>query len=394
MRRVLFTALFVQVLACGRPVPVDAAPDASDASPVVEAPRSEVSVDPALVTGGRIAVAPTLRRSLRGDLRLPAEVVSSAAGVAEVSSLCSGRVATIEVREGERVKRGQVLAWLDSQEAARLVADAVRAHARTDAAQRRLDRQEALARDRATSAAAVDEAKTDLATARADSAAARTLLAGLGLWEPRTSGDGPLPSRAPLRSPIDGVVTERFVALGAPVTPEKVLFRVVASEHVVVDGLWGDPSAPPPPVGTSVELRPRGAQGPATCPGHVVASLAVVDTRTRARRLRVTPDHMCDFLLPGALVDMALTSAGVAAAEGASGPLVVARAAVVEVHGAPMVFVALKKPGAFVPRSVRLGATTSEDVAILDGLAEGDQVAVVGVVLLKGELLRAELEGP
>jgi hypothetical protein len=41
---------------------------------------------------------------------------------------------------------------------------------------------------------------------------------------------------------------------------------------------------------------------------------------------------------------------------------------------------------------VRVGRTTTEDVAIDDGLGEGDAVVVVGAVLLKGELLRAELE--
>ncbi|HRG97673.1 MAG TPA: efflux RND transporter periplasmic adaptor subunit [Polyangiaceae bacterium] len=372
------------LLGCGRAARVEPSRDAAPA----EAPRaSEVSVDPSLVADGRVAVAPTQRRALRGDLRLPAEVVSSAAGAAEVSSLCAGRVASIEAREGDKVKRGQVLAWLDSQEAARLVSEAVRARARAEAAQRRLDRQEALARDRATSAAAVDDARTDLSTARAEAAAARTLLAAVGLWEPPAGGDGPLPSRAPLRSPIDGVVTERLVALGAPVTPDKVLFRVVASEHVVVDGLWADPSAPPPPPGTLVALHPRGRAAP-SCAGRVVAALAVVEASARARRLRVSPSGPCAFLLPGAFVDMTVTS------EDAAPALALARGAVVEVRGASMVFVATSKPGAFLPRAVRLGASTSDDVAVLDGLAEGERVVVVGSVLLKGELLRAELESP
>ncbi len=368
---------------------------AADAGRATEAPHgNEVTVDPSHTHDGRIALGQAQRRPLRGDLRVPGEVVSSESGAAEVSSLCQGRIAALEVREGDAVKRGQVLAWVDSREAAQVLADAIRARARAEGATRKVERQEALVRERATSAAALDEARVELTIARADAAAARTMLAALGLWEPPGGGEAALPARVPLRSPIDGVVTERLVALGAPVAPDKVLFRVVASDRVVVDALWGDPSSPPPAVGTQAELRPRGGDGPTSCAGKVLAALTVVDGRTRARRVRVAPSGPCAFLLPGAFVDVALAAAP-AHEDPTRAPLVVDRAAVIEVHGGPVVFVAGgTKPGAFVARSVRLGRATAADVAIEDGLAEGEHVAVVGAVLLKGELLRAELESP
>jgi membrane fusion protein, heavy metal efflux system len=351
-----------------------------------------VTVDPSLVASGRIVVAPVSRRTMRGDLRLPAEIAPSESGAADVGALIAGRVGTIEVHEGDAVKRGQVLAWVDSPEAGRVAADVIRSRARVIAASRKLDRQLGLEQDRATSPAAVDEARMDLATAEADAAAARTMLTSLGIPEPPPPAQGALAARVPVRSPIDGVVVERSATLGAPVSPDKTLFRVLARDHVVVEARWTDATATPPPKDTAVTLLPRGGTGDAgaPCTGKVSATVGLVDEKTRARRVRIVPDGPCAILVPGAYIDAAFTSTALGAAS--TPALAVPKDAVVDVRGAPTVFVAHGKPGSFTAHVVRVGRTTTDDVSIDDGVTEGDRVVVVGAVLLKGELLRSELE--
>jgi cobalt-zinc-cadmium efflux system membrane fusion protein len=235
----------------------------------------------------------------------------------------------------------------------------------------------------------VDEARTELAIAEADVAAARTLLSSLGIPEPPTLAQGVLAARVPVRSPIEGVVVTRTVDLGAPVSPDKTLFRVQANDRVVVEARWTDATMPPPPNNTAVNLLARGGDGRAACPGHVFATIAVVDEKTRARRVRIMPDGPCTMLVPGGYVDASFTSATVT--KGAALALAVLKDAVVDVRGAPTAFVALPEKGTFAPRVVRTGRVTSEDVAVEEGLAEGDLVVVTGAVLLKGELLRSEL---
>ena len=374
--------------ACGRPEPHREPAQPADAG---HGPPG-VSVDPSIITSGRIVLAPVSRRPLRGDLRVPAEVVPSESGAADVGALIAGRVGTIEVHEGDAVKRGQVLAWVDSPEAARVAADVIRARARVLAASRKVDRQLGLEQDRATSATAVDEARMDLATAEADAAAARTLLTSLGIPEPPPPAQGALAARVPVRSPIDGVVVERTATLGAPVSPDKTLFRVLARDHVVVDARWTEAMTTPPPKDTPVRLLPRGGSGDAgaPCTGKVTATVGNVDERTRARRVRIVPDGPCALLIPGAYVDVAFTSSALGIASTAA--LALPKDAVVDVRGAPTVFVAEGKPGAFSVHVVRVGRTTTEDVAVDDGITEGDRVVVVGAILLKGELLRSELE--
>lgn len=369
---------------------------ASEAPPAIDAGAKEaaglVRVDRALVDQGRITTAAVTRRPLKGDVRVPAETVASENGAAEVGALVGGRVATIDVHDGDAVKRGQVIATIDSPEAARVGADAIRARARLVAATRKHDRQKALETDRATSGLAIDEAFAELETARADVAASRSLLASLGIPEP-ANADGSLLLRVPLRSPIDGVLVERLTSLGAPVGPEKTLFRVVSNDRVVVEARWTDPTAPAPGVGTKVDLFPRGAAtNRAACKGAVIATLAVVDDRTRAKRVRIAPEAPCPIVTPGSFVDAAFTSSEGDAGAPESAALVVPRSAIIDVRGAPTAFVTAGQPGTFVARVLRLGRVTNEDATIEDGVSEGDRIATSGAVLLKGELMRAELE--
>ncbi|MEA2752255.1 MAG: rane fusion protein heavy metal efflux system, partial [Myxococcales bacterium] len=226
--------------------------------------------------------------------------------------------------------------------------------------------------------------------AEADAAAARTLLSSLGIPEPPPPAQGVVAARVPVRSPIDGVVVARLVALGAPVSPDKTLFRVLASDRVLAEARWTDATLAPPANGTPVKLLARGGDVTTACAGHVLSTIAVVDEKTRARRVRVTPDAPCPMLVPGGYVDVSMTSA--AASAGTAPVLAVPRTAIIDVRGAPTVFVAGHDANTFVARVVRTGAMTSEDVAVEEGLAEGDLVVVTGAVMLKGELMRSELE--
>jgi cobalt-zinc-cadmium efflux system membrane fusion protein len=134
-----------------------------------------VRVAPGLVESGRIRTVRATRRAPKGAVRLPAEIVASPEGAAETGTLLAGRIARFEFREGDRVKRGQVLAWVDAPEAARAVSDLIRARARTETQSRKVKRLEGLVASEAAAQVALDDARLELELARADLAAARTL---------------------------------------------------------------------------------------------------------------------------------------------------------------------------------------------------------------------------
>ena len=161
MRRALSALLMLA--ACKHVEPPPPKPDAGDRV-------LHVSVD--LIDAGRIATARVTRKPPAGVVRLAADVVASPEGLAEAGSLVAGRLARFEAREGDLVKAGQVLAWLDAPEAARALADFMRARARSETAQKRVTRLEPLVKQEAATQLSLEDARLELDNARADLAAA------------------------------------------------------------------------------------------------------------------------------------------------------------------------------------------------------------------------------
>lgn len=377
--------------ACGKAAPSGAT--SPPASAHADAAKSRVTVDRGLVSAGRIQLATVVTRSLSGELRVAGEVRSNESGTAEAGTLVAGRVASLEVAEGAKVKRGQVLAWVDAPEVARAAADLLLARAHAVVAKRKRARQETLDTASATSKNALDDARAEDEAARAELLAARTLLTSLGGAEPASDPDvSALIVRVPVRAPIAGIVAERNVVLGGAVSADKRLFRIVADSQTSFSIVARVPETvtTKPDSGASATITPRG-NGSAICQARVEGGLGGIDTETRTLAVRLAPDKTCAWLIPGSFVDVVFASTdGVASAP--SG-LVVPRNAIVEVRGQPTVFVADSTPGQFSARSVKPGAATSAEVTVESGLVGGEQVVVEGALLLKGELVRAELEG-
>ncbi len=370
-------------LGCGKGEPAPA----TKMAPAVVAPAasfaSSVRVDPGLVQRGRVQVMPVALRELVAARIFPGEAVSDELGRAEAGSLVAGRIASLEVPVGAAVKKGQVLAFVDAPEVARVVADVIRARARVEVATRKEARQKELEAQQATSKNALDEANAEARVARADLAAARSLLAALGGAEP-ADGKYAGTSRVAIRSPIDGLVAKRMAVLGGAVLPERTLFEIVLPGRVAALVRLPETTRELPRNGTVAVLRPRAA-GDVACAGTVTGDLGTVDEGTRTRAFRVVPTAPCPWLAPGAFVDVELDRPTTAGAV-----LAVPRDAVVDVKGVSGVFVQ-KAPGEFAFRALRLGPGTDAYSSVEAGLAQGEPVAVVGAVLLKSELLRAEL---
>lgn len=343
-----------------------------------DAGSSLIHVSPSLVDAGRIATARVTRKPPAGVVRLAADVVASPEGMAEAGSLVAGRLARFEAREGDAVKAGQVLAWLDAPEAARATADFVRARARSDTAKKRVARLEPLVAQEAATQLALEDARLELENARADLAAARAVLGSFGLGEP---GNDTANVRVPIRSPVDGTIVERTAPLGAHVTPEMHLFRVVHEGGVLVEAKLPDGSSVTLSPGAVAEIEQRGAT---VCKARVLATLPEVAVATRTRRVRLRPDD-CQGLVAGAQAEARIV---VPANDGEI--LTVPASAVLDVKSTSVVFA--RRDDGYELRPVELGVRIGDDRVVRSGVIEGEEVVTEGAVLLKGELLRSELE--
>ncbi len=150
--------------------------------------------------------------------------------VADVSITIGGIVSTVDVQRGDRVKRDQVLATLESTvematvDLARAKAEArhlIRARrTRADYARRRLQRTRELFEKKAISHQDVDEAETEsiLAQMELEQAVEERRIAKLELKRAQAS----LALRT-IRSPVDGVVVDVFITAGESVQDRPIM---------------------------------------------------------------------------------------------------------------------------------------------------------------------------
>lgn len=362
------------------------------AEPDAQAPRGDVRIDPELVRLGRVAIGVVEARAPRDEVAIPGEVVVGENGEAQVTSLVAGRVATLDAAVGQSVEKGQVVATVDSPQVGAAQADLLRAQSRAAMAKRALARQLELDAQNATSKSALDQARAEDAAAAADVLAARTLLANLGVPPMSAAPEATVTSsRIAMRAPIAGVVVERTAVLGGPVSPGSTLLRIVAPGSRVVLAKLPETTPAEAGEGTKVRLYARSDRTKPACDGTIVHNLRVVDA-TRSVPLRIALADGCSSLSVGSFVDARLPAKDKDARADAGTLLLVPADAVTLVHGAPVVFVQSGEPGRFVARPVRTGGTWGSDVAIASGVSEGERIAVDGIILLKGELQRGELQ--
>jgi membrane fusion protein, heavy metal efflux system len=343
--------------------------------------RTLLRVHPSLLTQGRVVVADVVTFAHAGATLVPGEIAVAPDGEAEIGSLVNGRVASLEAVEGNTVKRGQTLAWIDSPEVGALRADLLRASGQVGAANKRWERQLALQAQGATSQSALDEANASVLAAQADQQAANARLQAIGVGGAATSG------KVALRSPIDGVVVERRATLGAAVASDALLFRVINPRKLLIKAHWAESLGPLPPLETSVDIslrRPSNAKV-SDCTGVIVAQLGLVDVVTRSVTLQIEPHTTCPAFSPGSYVDVLIGSQLAQATP--SGWTQVPSEAVVDLRGMPTVFVATQQAGEFEVRNVVPGNSLGTVVPIQMGLSAGEKVVTVGTILLKGEAL-------
>ncbi|WP_213959410.1 efflux RND transporter periplasmic adaptor subunit [Variovorax sp. dw_954] len=187
---------------------------------------------------------------------------------------------------------------------------------------------------------------------------------------------GTAQARFTLTAPSSGVVTELGVREGVAVTPGMTLFRIGG-----LDKVWAVAEIPEAQaMRIRVGQKARAIlQSDATqsFDGELTEILPQIDAATRTLKARFTVDNAQRRLVPGMLLRLQV-----------AGPtttrLVVSSEAVIRT-GRRAVVIVRKDTGAFEPRDVTLGADLGDDIEIVQGLAEGEQVVASGQFLIDSE---------
>lgn len=355
------------------------------------APTTSITPDVPQVEGDRIVFSEAFAKRIgleTADVKLgPLTPVISVVGtvtldpehLAAVGTRLKGLVRSVRKFEGDTVKRGELLAEIDSAELGEAQANVRMLQAEREAASINAQREQQLLDKQLSTARESEVAQTELKKYEALLNAASQRVSALG-------GSSPAPGaglgRHVLVSPIEGTIIDRHISTGQSVEADLVAFRIANLDFLWVELAVFERNLSSIKVDDKVVLSPL-SDPELKLDGRVEHVGAQIDFDTRSADVRIEIDNRARKLRPGQAV-----TAEIHASQGSAKPvLVVPSTAVTVVDGQPTVFVT-DRPTAVRAVPVQLGQTNGDQQQVTSGLKQGQRVVSKGVFALKSELFR------
>ena len=316
----------------------------------------------ALSAGTALAQAPTatvstfVARVENWQDKIQAVGSLRAARGADLAAEVSGIVDAIGFDSGQQVSAGAVLLRLRPNDDAAHVADL---QAAVDLAQANYNRDQKQFRAQAVSQATIDADDAHLRSARAQLAEFQALAA-----------------EKVIRAPFAGKLGLRQVDVGQYLPAGTTVVTLQALDPIFVDFYVPQQALPGLKVGDEAAVSVDGYPG-RVFKAQVSAISPKLDAGTRMAQLRATIDNQDHALLPGMFATVSI----------GSGPVhhyvtLPSAAIVYNAYGSSVFVLGHDKPPTVQSVSIKTGATRGDQVAVTQGLQEGDVVVSAGQIKL------------
>ena len=153
---------------------------------------------------------------------------------AAITSVIGANVVSIKVIEGDKVNKGQVVAYLSHPNIIKLQTDYLNAYSNSDFLKKNYERQKKLYNANVGSGANFQKAEAEYNASKAmvNGLAAQLKILNVNITSVQ---NGSIAQQIALRSPIEGFVQKVEVKIGQFVEPQTELFEVVNTHHVHAD---------------------------------------------------------------------------------------------------------------------------------------------------------------
>jgi cobalt-zinc-cadmium efflux system membrane fusion protein len=314
-----------------------------------------------------LTVAPATGRPVNARIALPAVVESDPARTAAVLTPLAGRLVSLKVGLGDRVRKGQVLAVIDSPDLGQAYDDDAKAADALKLADKNLEREEGQHRIGAASDKDLDQSKSDRAQALAEHTRTQARLKVLGAAADQSH-------LLIVAASMNGSITALSVAPGDMINdPTQPLMTLADLGTVWVTALVPEKDVSAVYKGQSAEVT-LSAYPDRLLRGKVLFVSDVIEPDSRRNKIRIAFENRDYALKPNMFATV--TVIGPDRTE-----IVVPSSALLMNNDRTSVFVATA-PWTFERRTVDPDLGDGTAVAIRSGLAAGDQVVVKGGILL------------
>ncbi len=375
-------------LGCSDPQPPAATPPNTDvaASDPPSPPGQTFHVDHVPEQARqRIRIEEVKNRLTPHSVSAPGNVALDLAYVAKVSSRIPGQVDKIMVQLGNRVKKDQPLAAVESMRLDELVQEYLVAKSKVDVASSNFKRTKQLQAENIISQRRFLEDRGQHIEAQAVYQHVREKLLNMGLSEQELQqlehGSHLEGHKYILRAPLSGTVVSQHIVLGQGVAAGEEFFEIVDTSRVWVFANLPIEQARRFQEGDQGEVLPRGGE-PITARLTYIAPVA--DATTRTIRVRFDVENPKGRLKPNEYVEVRLI-------DQQNPALSIPLSALTMVDGVRGVFVQRDTGYDFV--FVETGQEGGGLVEVKQGLKLGDHVVTEGVFDLKNAIMKTSIQG-
>jgi cobalt-zinc-cadmium efflux system membrane fusion protein len=318
----------------------------------------------------RLSIEAARAEAIDARLVLPGIVESDPARTAAVLTPLGGRILELKATLGDRVRKGQVLAVIDSPDLAQAYEDDDKAADNLQLTQKNLTRQEGQYKLGAASSRDLDQARSDHAQAAAEFVRTQAHLKAIGV----SGTAGKRSSLLSVEAPVGGSVTTLTVARGNMINdPTQPIMTIADLSTIWVTALVPekDVAAVAKDQEAAVDLD---AYPGRTLRGKVLFVSDVIEPDSRRNKLRIAFPNPDNTLKPNMFATVTLAGAK-------QTRVLLPTSALLMNNDRTTVFVATA-PWTFERRTVEPKLDEGTIVALDSGVAAGEQVVVKGGILL------------
>lgn len=345
-----------------------------------EQAEGRIRMDDAAARTAGIEIDTAGPRRIRSALQLQGEIQFNQDRLVRVIPRLGGVVVSATRNLGDRVRRGDVLAIVESQEVGNLKSDYLAAQQRLALARTTFEREKRLWEEKISAEQDYLASRHALNEAEIAQRNAEQKLIGLGLSRAALQRqDANALSRLEIRAPIDGVVIEKKVATGEAVGAEANIYLIADLSTV-----WAEVTIYPKDL-NAVKLGQKAtvkaAALDAEADGVISHVGALVGEQTRTAKARITLRNPDQRWRPGLFVTVEVVQ------DETEVPVAVPVAAIQTLRDWKVVFA--RFGDVFEARPVELGRSDGRLVEITKGLAPGTRFAASNSFVLKADIGKA-----
>jgi cobalt-zinc-cadmium efflux system membrane fusion protein len=342
-----------------------------------------------------IAITPEIQKQIKTEvvgnqdvsetLMIPGRLEAQNLRLAKIGSPINGRVSDIFGGLGDVVKKGQVLARVNSIELTQNQLTLIKATQLIGLKTKAVERAKLLFDADVISKAEMQRIEAELEAVKADFRASKDQLEILGMSEKaieKLESSGQVNSYGDVISRTNGTIITKMINLGQIVQPEDVLFSVAD-----LSKLWGVAEIPEQQVAFVQKDQDVTIEVPALnkkIQGKIVYEGDIVNPETRTVMVRTEIDNADLKLKPDMLISMFIQAKKVS-------KLAIPASAVVRENDRNYIFVQ-NNPNTFRLREIELGHKDGQLINILSGVSQGETIVSDGAFHLNSERKKKELE--